>query len=302
MGVQYKLEPLDAEPFWHGYGDKCSDAKLTIGMWRLPITDVHGTQALIPFYITQGDGLLLLGNEIGHKSNILGPQNKIVIPKGVRDLSDKDLTLMTFDEPISPDESEGVRTYLFVVPSKMHTFKSWFSMHTSFAGTQQSSHPLGDLTKEPTAAKFAKNLHMYSHLRPDDMKTLCKRAGVLTGVLSKALDEAFARCTSCQSTGRPLQSRKISLSKILASFNDHVQVDFMYIAELGGTSPILHMVDVHTGLSATKLTGCRDIDVAARTMEAIWFNIHGPPAKLSGDPEFLNNKFKRAINRFKITV
>ena len=209
MGVQYKLEPLDAEPFWHGYGDKCSDAKLTIGMWRLPITDVHGTQALIPFYITQGDGLLLLGNEIGHKSNILGPQNKILIPKGVRDLSDKDLTLMTFDEPISSDESEGVRTYLFVVPSKMNTFKSWFSMHTSFAGTQQSSHPLGDLTKEPTAAKFAKNLHMYSHLCPDDMKTLCKTAGVLTGVLSKALDESFARCTSCQSRGRPLQSRKI---------------------------------------------------------------------------------------------
>ena len=76
----------------------------------------------------------------------------------------------------------------------------------------------------------------------------------------------------------------------------------MYIAELGGTSPILHMVDVNTGLSATQLTGCRDITVAARTMETIWFNVHGAPAKLSGDPEFLNNKFKRAIQRYSITV
>ena len=39
------------------------------------------------------------------------------------------------------------------------------------------------------------------------------------------------------------------------------------------------------------------IEVAARAMESIWFNIHGTPAKLSGDAELLDNRFKKAISR-----
>ena len=301
MGIDFKLEPLDCQPFWHGYGEKCSDSQLTIGIWRMPITDVNGTQVLIPFYITPGYGILLLGNEICHKSNIMGSENIIIVPRGVRVLSQKELVFKTFAEPVGTEDAGGMRTYLFVVPSKTRFFKTWFSSSNSFVGSQDPS-PLGDLTDKTQADKFAKKLHVYSHLAPDDMKTLCKRAGVLNRVLSTAIDEAFRRCNSCQSTGRPLQSRKVSLSKILASFNDHVQVDFVYITELSGTKPILHMVDVHTGFSATALPGCRDINVAARAMESVWFSTHGAPTKLSGDPEFLNNKFKKAMDRFGIMI
>lgn len=68
LGIPFELHPLDCEPFYHGYGKKCSEAQLTVGIWHLPVTDINGREALIPFYLTRGDGFLLLGNEILHQS------------------------------------------------------------------------------------------------------------------------------------------------------------------------------------------------------------------------------------------
>ncbi len=36
LGIHFDLEPLDCDPFYRGYGMKCSEAKLTIGIWKLP--------------------------------------------------------------------------------------------------------------------------------------------------------------------------------------------------------------------------------------------------------------------------
>ena len=69
-----------------------------------------------------------------------------------------------------------------------------------------------------------------------------------------------------------------------------------------GNAPVLHLVDVHSGFSATALVPNREIDVAARTIEKIWINIHGAPAKLSGDPEFVNQRFFKLMERFSVTV
>ncbi len=50
LGIHFDLEPLDCDPFYHGYGMKCSEAKLTIGVWTLPLADLHGTRFELPFY------------------------------------------------------------------------------------------------------------------------------------------------------------------------------------------------------------------------------------------------------------
>ena len=76
----------------------------------------------------------------------------------------------------------------------------------------------------------------------------------------------------------------------------------MNIAELGGRSPIVHIVDVHTAFSATILTGYRDVDVVARQIETHWINIHGAPKKISGDPEFLNRKLEKLMEKFAIKI
>ncbi len=50
---------------------KCSEAKLTIGIWKLPLADLHGTRFELPFYLAEGDAYLLVGNAIASKCQIL---------------------------------------------------------------------------------------------------------------------------------------------------------------------------------------------------------------------------------------
>ncbi len=73
------MYPLDFEPFYHGYGMNCSDAKIAFAKWKLPLFDVNGTPFHMPFYIVQGDGLLLIGNDAMYKSDLLNSKEVLVI-------------------------------------------------------------------------------------------------------------------------------------------------------------------------------------------------------------------------------
>jgi len=66
----------------HGYGEKCSDAKITIGIWNLPVVDINNNNVEIPFYVTEGDGVLLFGNNKLKNSTIDGGKNIITFPIG----------------------------------------------------------------------------------------------------------------------------------------------------------------------------------------------------------------------------
>ncbi len=50
LSIPFDLEPLNRDPFYHGYGMNCSAAKLTIGMWKLPLVYVHGNCFEVRFY------------------------------------------------------------------------------------------------------------------------------------------------------------------------------------------------------------------------------------------------------------
>ena len=217
LGTPFKLEKLDCAPFLHGYGERCSDAKITIGIWRLPITDQDGFSTAIPFYILPGHGILLLGNEVCSRSNIFGPQDLIEIPTGV--LSEDFDTLSTYSDSVGPEVTKGKRTYLSVVPSKVE----FFGTHLAFHSYKTSPSSIQERLKSKVAArKFSVKLHTYSHLRAEDMRKLCERAGVHSPILDKALKLAVERCGSCKGTGRPLQNRSVSIRKVLSTFNTHV--------------------------------------------------------------------------------
>lgn len=53
--INFELDPLDFEPFYHGYGNKCIKAQINVGIWRMPITDLKGNLVYVPFYITNGE-------------------------------------------------------------------------------------------------------------------------------------------------------------------------------------------------------------------------------------------------------
>ncbi len=81
-----------------------------------------------------------------------------------------------------------------------------------------------------------------------------------------------------------LQNEKVSSDKLLRTFNDHVQVDFLFIRELG-KEQILHVRDKATGYSATVILSSRDMNEVATAFVRLWINSHGPPKAASADAE-----------------
>lgn len=63
FGTEFELLRLHSELFLHGYEKKYSESQIAIGILELPITDIKGIKANIPFYIIRRDGFHLLGNE-----------------------------------------------------------------------------------------------------------------------------------------------------------------------------------------------------------------------------------------------
>ena len=216
--------------------------------------------------------------------------------------SDRRIVLPTY----TSGSENSLRTFLHVVPSQLHAFASFFSTIESQSALiandseRQDKRQMQDQSLIARKVKnirwFAAKLHAYSHLRVTDMVELCRRAKILSPQLRSELENVASKCTTCLQTGRPLNARKVSFSRVLSSFNEHIQIDFMFIAELGNL-PILHMVDVGTGFSATVLMTSRDLDEAARFVELHWFNVHGPPRIVSGDPEMFKGSFKELLSR-----
>ena len=93
LGITFLVEPLDCTPFYHEYGSHFSYAKLINGIWRLPVKAINGFEAKFPFYMVPGEGVLLFGNEIHHKSILHGPENLMVIPPGVGWIANEELVL-----------------------------------------------------------------------------------------------------------------------------------------------------------------------------------------------------------------
>ncbi len=60
----------------------CGAAKLTIGIWKLPLVDLHGTRFELPFDLVEGDGYLVVGNKVASKRQIRNEENLIIIPEG----------------------------------------------------------------------------------------------------------------------------------------------------------------------------------------------------------------------------
>ena len=91
-----------------------------------------GSQDSVLQYLIPGNGFLLLGNEILHQSCLLGPENPLVIPAGVRGISRKESTLQTYCTPFSLEDKDARRTYIFIVLSKTSTLNAYFATHRTF--------------------------------------------------------------------------------------------------------------------------------------------------------------------------
>lgn len=105
---------------------------------------------------------------------------------------------------------------------------------------------------------FAAKRHGYTHFTVRAMETISDRGSVLTEVLKVAFKKSLDKYTLCKKTDRPMKMRNISFNRILSSFNDVVQTDHLFGTELT-KNPTLHIIDVHSGYSETKLMVTREM-------------------------------------------
>ena len=294
LGIQLVLKPLDFEPFYHGFGKNCADPKLVFARWLLPLKYLNGIECELPFYIVKGDGPILIGNCIIAHCNLVGSENLLVIPKNVGDIKNNELLFATVHTYV---DGEPSRTYLHVVPCHSEQLSSYFSSLSSFTSSLKDNR----YRQGKEAHKFAIRFHMYTHLCPDDMSLVCKRAGILSPVLHQSLVKAFNKCTICKTTGRPRPSRKVSFSRLVSSFNHRLQVDYFYVKDLGKNS-ILHICDTHTSISVAVQVKSRDQELACQIIRTHWFDSYGTPAEIIGDPEFENGYIREILRVHGVTL
>ncbi len=152
-----ELQELDCEPFYHGYGEQFSNDELVFAIWTIPIYDIYGSNADIPFYIAPGSRLFLLGNKVTSRSNILGSDNVNFIPEDTGE-TDVQVVLPSYT-------TKELRTHLFDVPSRISSFHYFFPSHK--CASQESFMSIGRLAlcanhlkSSSVAKKFAAKLHM----------------------------------------------------------------------------------------------------------------------------------------------
>jgi hypothetical protein len=127
LGIPVHLSALDCAPFHHGYGEACSDERITIGIWNLLLVDLNGVEFRIPFYVFLGSGPLLLGNSVLRNSRIDGPKHLFIITK--KDgLSKIPLILQTYT-------IDSLRTHLHVIPCRTDQMCTLFQSVSSFTAS-----------------------------------------------------------------------------------------------------------------------------------------------------------------------
>lgn len=299
LGVQFELCELDCQPFLQGYGRSCSDAEVTIRVWNLPITDLHRNSVHILFYITNGDGFLLFGNEIIHQAYNLGPKNTPVIRPNVREVSEKESTFATHNEWPTESDREVVRTYLLVVPTKTSTFKTYFSsLHSLTAIRKEAIMFNQELSDGNVARRFANKLHTFTHFHFDGMVRICQRGRVLNQISRQAWS-SHSRNVQPTIRLKVRFGREKFHSAAFSAFNQNVQLDFMFVSELENDN-IFHFADYHTAISVTSMLRSRELPYATKAFEVHWVNNHGAPKVVCAHIEFMNQCFMSALRCFGI--
>ena len=113
------------------------------------------------------------------------------------------------------------------------------------------------------------------------------------------LQSVYNKYKLCLTTGRPLRSGKVSLRRLLTSFNDHIQIDFVFLRE-HTKMPTVHIVDSKYVLPVAKVVTSRELDEAVRVVETEWFNVYGPPLTASTDPEFAKDPFLPFLKHYEV--
>jgi cation transport ATPase len=114
------------------------------------------------------------------------------------------------------------------------------------SGTDTAKQLVYPAADQLPACALAARLHSYSHASIQDLRRLLNSAHMLTPERERASRQISSNCELCVYVGRPTPSRKVSPIRIVAEFNQSVQVDYMFITLLNIPLTLFHIVDSST--------------------------------------------------------
>ena len=264
LGIPFEIDP-PRERYYHGWGDQCLGARITICSWTITIHDIHGKPTSFTFDLVSGSSPLILGQEVREYCNTFNLTNQRYIQMR-RPHDDAYRYLYTYLVP-----SDG-RLRLDLAPHPLSTKRTLLgNIHTS-------------AKREPLA--FSKRVHRYTHATAEEMKLLCKEADMLDKKLEEAIEQVCNACDVCAKNGRPVSSKKVSLTHVNQAFNEELQIDFMFPTIRGSKQTVMHMTDTGTGFSETTISNSRTARSMQEAIETLWICQHGAPRAVSADDEF----------------
>lgn len=227
-------------------------------------------------------------NNVVKNAKILNDENIIFLAANSLECSHNELVLATY-------HAHENKTRLLIVPSQTSCLTSYFNGVNSLNSIHLNPLLENSLRNEDYYKWIAYKLLSFTHFSLPDMLYICKKANILNPELTKHLRSGVEKCTSCQTSVEPFNSRKISFDKLWRTFNGHAQVDLFYIKELT-EKPIQHIFDKATGYFETGICPTTQIKFVCSVFNKIWLIKPGHPKAVSGDPEFLLSSLKNSIN------
>lgn len=135
---------------------------------------------------------------------------------------------------------------------------------------------MANIKKRPEIC-MVKKVHRFTHGNEKELEALFREAGLLTPKIKNAIAKIESSCITCATSGRPVQTKKISLKHVNKEFNVEVQADFMTVNCKEKKYEVLNVEDTSTGYGERKTVDYRCAKKMMAQFEEIWSCRHGAP-------------------------
>ena len=233
--------------------------------WTVTIHDTQRRPTAFTFDLVRGQSPLILGQDVRGYCNTFNLTNQRYIEMK-RPKDDAHRYLYTYI-----DSSDG-RLRLDIAPHPLATKKTLLgNIHTT-------------VKRQPLT--LCKRVHRYTHATPDEMRHLFQDANMLDNELEDAIEQVCNACEVCAKNGRPLPSKKVSLTHVNQAFNAELQIDFMFPKIRGQKRTVMNLTDTGTNYTELILCESRSATTMTNAIEKVWIYCNGAPDAVSADDEY----------------
>ena len=272
------------EHYEHGWGDDCHDARPIVATWTLTIMDQKSNPVALTFDLVRGESPLLIGLDVMQHADIINTK----IPRHIRfqrPFDTRSFSLLTYIE-YDHEHSNTKRLRLEIIPHKQSSVATLMANISTLRGR--------------TPLAFSKQIHRYTHAPAEEIKSICKTAGILDSQLAHAIDVVDSECEVCTKNGRLASTLKVSLTYVNAAFNQEVQTDFMHCTMKNVKYTLINMTDRGTGWSETRIVPNQSVLTMQRNVEQFWICLHGAPQAFSADDAYDKPGFHTFLRQYSI--